>query len=78
MKLLYYFGYDVHFESDSSDSVDYVDAKVFLLSKIKKTVPQLHLFKCYLKTRFEVHKYDAKWIMFHEKIVTDWDFLSNR
>ena len=28
--------------------------------KINKTIPQLHLFKRYLKTNFEVYKYNAK------------------
>ena len=39
--------------------------------KINKTIPQLHLFKCYLKTNFEVYKYNAK-LNKSYKIVTEW------
>ena len=58
------FGHDIHFKSDSTFDLITLQAKFF--------IPQLHLFKRYLKTNFEVYKYNAKLNMSYDKIVTEW------
>ena len=50
-----------------------LQAKFFIYKcKINKTIPQLHSFKRYLKTNFEVYKYNAKLNMSYDKIVIEW------
>ena len=54
------FGHDIHFKSDSTFDLIILQAKFFIYKcKINKTIPQLHSFKRYLKTNFEVYKYNA-------------------
>ncbi len=49
------FGHDIHFD------LIILQAKLYIYErKINKTIPQLHSFKRYLKTNFEVYKYNAK------------------
>ena len=51
------FGHDIHFKSDNTFDLIILQAKFFNYKcKIKKTIKQLHLFKRYLKTSFEVYK----------------------
>ena len=65
------FGHDIHFKSDSTFDLVILQAKFFIYKcKINKTIPQLHLFKCYLKTNFEVYKY-AK-LYSYDNIVIEW------
>ena len=72
MKILYCFDYDIHFKSDNIFDLIILQAKFFIYKcKINKTVPQLHLFILYLKTDFEVYKYNAKLQNYH-KIVIEW------
>ena len=67
------FVHDIHFEAGNTFDLIILQAKFFIYKcKINKTIPQLHLFKCYLKTNFEVYKYNAKLNMSHDKIVTEW------
>ena len=49
-----------------------LQAKFFIYKCKLKTIPQLHLFKCYLKTNFDVYKYNAKKNMSYDKIVIEW------
>ena len=67
------FGHDIHFKSDSTFDLIILQAKFFIYKcKINKTIPQLHSFKRYLKTNFEVYKYNAKLNMSYDKIVIEW------
>ena len=67
------FGHDIHFKSDNIFDLIILQAKFFIYKcKINKTIPQLHLFKHYLKTNFEVYKYNAKLNMSYDKIVIEW------
>ena len=67
------FGHDIHFKSDNTFDSIILQAKFFIYKcKINKTMPQLHLFKRYLKTNFEVYKSNAKLNMLYEKIVIEW------
>ena len=67
------FGHDVHFKSDNTFDLIILQAKFFIYKcKINKTIPQLHLFKRYLKTNFEVYKYNAKLNMSYDEIVIEW------
>ena len=67
------FGHDIPFKSDDTFDLIILQAKfVIYKRKINKTIPQLHLFKRYLKTNCEVYKYNAKLNMSHDKIVTEW------
>ena len=67
------FGHDIHFKSDNTFDLIILQAKFFSYKcKINKTMPQLHLFKPYLKTNFEVYKYNAKLNMSYDKIVIEW------
>ena len=60
-KTIVLFGHDIHFKSDNTFDFISLQAKFFIYKrKINKTIPQLHLFKPYLKTNFEVYKYNAK------------------
>ena len=55
------FGHDIHFKSDDTFDLIILQAKfVIYKRKINKTIPQLHLFKRYLKTNCEVYKYNSK------------------
>ena len=48
------FGHDIHFKSDNTFDLIILEAKFFIYKcKINKTIPQLNLFKRYLKTNFE-------------------------
>ena len=40
--------------------------------KINKNIPQLHLFKQYLKNTFDVDKYNATLTMSYDKIAAEW------
>ena len=61
MKILCRFGHDIHFESDNTFDFISLQAKFFIYKrKINKTIPQFHLFKHYLKSNFDVYKYNAK------------------
>ena len=54
-------GHDIRFKSDNTFDLIILQAKFFIYKcKINKTIPQLHLFKRYLKTNFEVYRYNAK------------------
>ena len=67
------FGHNIHFKSDSTFDLIILQAKFFIYKcKINKTIPQLHSFKRYLKTNFEVYKYNAKLNMSYDKIVIEW------
>ena len=70
------FGHDIHFKSDNTFDLIILQAKFFIYKcKINinnKAIPQLHLFKHYLKTNFEVYKYNAKLNMSYDKIVIEW------
>ncbi len=67
------FGHDIHFKSDNIFDLIILQAKFFIYKcKINKTIPQLHLFKRYLKTNFEVYKYNAKLNISYDKIVIEW------
>ena len=66
-------GHDIHFKSDNTFDLIILQARMFIYKcKLNKTIPQLHLFKRYLKTNCEVFKYHAKLNMSHDKIVTEW------
>ena len=66
------FGDDIHFKSDNTFNLIILQAKFYIYKcKINKTIPQLHSFKRYLKTNFEVYKYNAKLNMSY-KIVIEW------
>ena len=67
------FDHDIHFKSNSTFDLIILQAKFFMYKcKINKTIPQLHLLKRYLKTNFEVYKYNAKQNMSYDKIVIEW------
>ena len=69
------FGHDIHFNFKSDSTFDFIilQAKFFIYKcKINKTLPLLHSFKRYLKTNFEVYKYNAKLNMSYGKIVIEW------
>ena len=62
------------FSKKSDNTFDFIilQAKFFIYKcQINKTIPQLHLFKRYLKTNFEVYKYNAKLNMSYDNIVTE-------
>ena len=67
------FGHDIHFKSNNTfDLIIFLQANFSIYKcKINKIIPQLHLFKRYLKTNFEVYKYNAKLNMSQYKIVTE-------
>ena len=51
------FGHDIHFKSDNIFDLNILQVKFFIYkSKMNKTIPQLHLFKPYIITNFEVYK----------------------
>ena len=65
--------HDIHFKSDSAFDLIILQAKFFIYKcKINKTIPQLHSFKRYLKTNFEVYKDNAKLNMSYDKIIIEW------
>ena len=68
------FGHDIHFKSDNIfNFLLLLQAEFFIYKcKINKTIPHLHLFKCYLKTNFDVYKCNAKLNKSCDKIVTEW------
>ena len=67
------FGLDIHFKSDNTFDLIILQAKFFIYKcQINKTLPQLHLFKRYLKTNFEVYEYNAKLNTSCDKIVIEW------
>ena len=67
------FGHDIHFKSDNTFDLIILQAKFFIYKcKINKTIPQLHSFKRYLKTNFEVYKYNTKLNMSYDKIIIEW------
>ena len=73
VKNIVLFGHNIHFKSDNTFDLIILQAKFFIyICKINKTIPQLHLFKSYLKTKFEVYKYNAKLNMSYDKIVIEW------
>ena len=65
------FGHDSHFKSDNTFDMIILRAK-FYTCKINKNIPQLHLFKHYLKNTFVVDKYNAIITMSYDKIATEW------
>ena len=63
---------DIHFKSDNTFDLIILQAKFFIYEcKFNKTMPQLHLFRRYLKTNFQVYKYNAELNMSHDKIVAE-------
>ena len=64
---------DIHFKSDNIFDLIILQEKFFIYEcKFNKTIPQLHLFKRYLKTNFQVYKYNAGLNLSHDKIVAEW------
>ena len=67
------FGHDSQIKSDSTFDLIILRAKLYIYTcKINKNVPQLHLFKQYLKNTFDVDKYNATLTMSYDKIAAEW------
>ena len=67
------FGYDSQIKSDSTFDLIILRAKFYIYTcKINKNIPQLHLFKQYLKNTFDVDKYNATLTMSYDKIAAEW------
>ena len=64
---------DIHFKSDNTFDLIILQAKFFIYEcKFNKTIPQLHLFRRYLKTNFQEYKHNAELNMSQDKIVAEW------
>ena len=67
------FGHDSQIKSDSIFDLIILRAKFYIYTcKINKNIPELHLFKHYLKNTFEVDKYNAILTMSYDKTATEW------
>ena len=67
------FGHDSQIKSDSTFDLIILRAKFYIYTcKINKNIPQLHLFKQYLKNTFDVDKYNATLTMSYDKIAAEW------
>ena len=67
------FGHDSQIKSDSTFDLIILRAKFYIYTcKINKNIPQLHLFKQYLKNTFDVDKYNAILTMSYDKIAAEW------
>ena len=67
------FGHDSQIKSDSIFDLIILRAKFYIYTcKINKNIPQLHLFKQYLKNTFDVDKYNAILSMSYDKIAAEW------
>ena len=54
-----FFGHDSQIKLDSTFDLIILPAKFYIYTcKINKNIPQLHLFKQYLKNTFDVDKYN--------------------
>ncbi|WP_419598529.1 hypothetical protein, partial [Thiolapillus sp.] len=69
------FGHDCSFKSDDTFDLIILLAKFFIYKcKVKKNIPQFHLFRNYLKTAFEAYKYIAIINMSYDKFTKEWQF----
>ena len=69
------FGHNSQIKSDSTFDLIILHAKFYIYTcKINKNIPQLHLFKHYLKNTFDVDKYTAILTMSYDKIATKWSY----
>ena len=67
------FGHDSQLKSDSTFDLIILHAKFYIYTcEINKNIPQLHLFKHYLKNTFDVDKYNAILTMSYDQIATEW------
>ena len=66
------FGHDSQIKSDSTSDLIILRAKFYIYTcKINKNIPQLHLFKHYLKNTFDLDKYNAILTMSYDKIANE-------
>ena len=70
------FGHDSNFRSDDTLFVLIILlAKFFIYKgKVKKNIPQFHLFRNYLKTAFDAYTYIAIINMSYDKFTKEWQF----
>ena len=69
------FGHDCSFKSDDTFDLIILLAKFFIYKcKVKKNIPQFHLFINYLKTAFEAYTYIAIINMSYDKFTKEWQF----
>ena len=67
------FGHDCNFKSNDTFDLIILLAKVFVYKyKVKKNIPQFHLFKNYLKTAFEAYEHIAIINMSCDKFTKEW------
>ena len=68
-------GHDCNFKYDDTFDLIILLAKFFIYKcKVKKNIPQFHLFKNRIKTVFEAYKYVAIINMSYDKFIKEWQF----
>ena len=69
------FGHDCSYKSGDTFDLIILLAKFFIYKcKVKKNIPQFHLFRNYLETAFEAYKYIAMINMSYNKFTKEWQF----
>ena len=72
---IFLFGHGSNFKSDDTFDLIILLAKIFIYNcKVKKNIPQFHLFKNRIKTVFEAYKYVAIINMSYDKFTKEWQF----
>ena len=69
------FGHGCSFKSDNTFDLIILLTKFFINKcKVKKIIPQFHLFKNYLKTASAAYKHVAVINMSHDEFTKEWQF----